>query len=47
MSKEKQREIKETVNILKQLDWNSLLLIKNGAEILKARQDLEGERQTA
>lgn len=46
MSEEKKRDIEDTVLILKQLDRSSLLLIKNGAELLKARQELE-EKQTA
>ena len=44
MSEEKKKEIKETVEVLKQLDKNSLLLIKSGAEMLKARQQLENSR---
>ena len=47
MSEEKKREIRETVAVLKQLDRNSLLLIKNGAELLKARQELEHVEKTA
>lgn len=48
MSEEKKKDIFETVLILKQLDRSSLLLIKNGAELLKARQDMEViEKQTA
>lgn len=41
MSDETKKEIEETVEVLKQLDRNSLLLIKNGAVLLKARLDLE------
>lgn len=41
MSDERKKEIRETVEVLKQLDKNSLLLIKSGAEMLKARQQLE------
>jgi len=46
LSDEKKKDIEETVEVLKQLDRNSLLLIKNGAEMLKARQDMD-EKRTA
>ncbi len=42
MSDEKKRCIKETVEILKGLDKQSLLLLKTGAEMLKAHQDMSG-----
>lgn len=41
MSDEKKKAIKETVDIIKTLDSSSLALIKAGAEMLKARQQLE------
>ena len=41
MDAEKKKQIKETVAVLIHLDKTSLLLIQNGAELLKARQDLE------
>jgi hypothetical protein len=48
MTDEKKKAIKETVAILVQLDPGSLLLIKNGADLLKARQDMEAhEKKTA
>ena len=48
MTEEKKKAIKETVAILVQLDPSSLLLIKNGADLLKARQDIEAhEKKTA
>ncbi len=48
MTDEKKKTIKETVAILVQLDTSSLLLIKNGADLLKARQDIEAhEKKTA
>ena len=45
MTNEKKKDIKETVDMLKQLDRNSLLLIKNGTELLKARQELDKEEK--
>jgi hypothetical protein len=47
MSDEKKNDIKETVEVLKKLDKNRLLLIKNGAELLKARQEMEHEKKSA
>ena len=41
MNEEKKKDIRETIEMLKQLDEKALLLIKNGVELLKARQDLE------
>lgn len=41
MSEEKKRDIAETVDLLKGLDKSSLLLVKAGAQMLKARQDME------
>lgn len=34
-------DIKETVEILKQLDVKSLLILDSGARMLKARQDMD------
>lgn len=45
MTNEKRKDIEGMVGILKQLDRTSLTLIKNGAEILKARQDMETDTQ--
>lgn len=44
MDQEKKKLIAETVENLKQLDKESLLLMKNGSELLKARDDLDKER---
>ena len=41
MSDEKRRLIDETVENLKHLDRESLLVIKSGAELLKARDALD------
>ncbi len=41
MSDEKEKKIKMTVQILRQLDETSLLLVLNGASVLAARQWLE------
>lgn len=43
MDQEKRKLIAETVENLKQLDKESLLLMKNGSELLKARDDLDKE----
>lgn len=41
MSEEKKRDLAETIDLLKELDKSSLLLIQSGAQMLKARQDME------
>lgn len=41
MSEEQKKDIERTVEVLKQLDKNSLSLIDSGARLLKARQDME------
>lgn len=41
MSDEKRRLIKETVENLKHLDRESLLIMRNGAEMLKSRDAIE------
>ena len=38
-------DIEATVNILKQLDGPSLLLIDSGARLLAARQDMDKDTQ--
>lgn len=43
MSKEERKDIKGMVEILKQLDPKSLLILDSGARMLKARQDMEKE----
>lgn len=43
MSEEKKKLINETVENLKHLDKESLLLIKNGAELLKVRAEMNKE----
>ena len=40
-----ENNIKKTVQILKQLDEKSLLLIDSGAKLLAARQGLEQEEK--
>ncbi len=39
----KKRDITDIINILMQLDKNSLLLIESGARLLAARQDMDKE----
>lgn len=41
MSNEGKKEISEVVNILKCLDKQSLLIIQVGAQMLKARHDMD------
>lgn len=41
MSEEKKEQIERTVGILKELDKESLLIINSGAQMLKARQDMD------
>lgn len=41
MSEEKKRLIDETVENLKHLDFESLVLMKSGTELLKTRDELE------
>lgn len=41
MSEEKKKEIAEIVENLKELDKESLLIINSGAQMLKARQDMD------
>ena len=41
MSDENKREIEEMVDILKGLDKQSLLIVQSGAQMLKARQDMD------
>ncbi len=41
MSEEKRKLIVETVKNLRQMDKESLMLIKSGSELLKARDSLE------
>lgn len=43
MTKENKKDIEETITILKQLDEKSLLLIKNGAEMLKTRMQMDNK----
>lgn len=42
MSEEKKIDIAETVDVLEGLDKQSLLIIQAGAQMLKARQDMDG-----
>lgn len=41
MSKEEKDRIKSTVDILKKLDRESLVIIESNAHVLKARQEME------
>ena len=41
MTMAEKRDIVDTINILKQLDQESLLIIDSGARMLKARMDME------
>lgn len=43
MSEKEKSQIKELVSNLKELDKNSLSIIQAGAQMLKARQDMEKE----
>lgn len=45
MSDEKKRLINETVENLKHLDRESLLIIKSGAELLKSRDALDRKQE--
>lgn len=45
MSDEKKKLIKETVENLKYLDRESLLIIKGGAELLKSRDALDRKQE--
>ena len=48
MSEEQKKDIKETVELLKQLDEPSLRIIESNVKVLAARQALEQkEKQTA
>lgn len=47
LNEDKRKDINDTVAVLMQLDKNSLLLVKNGAELLKARQEMEVQEKTA
>lgn len=41
MSEEKKEKIKEMVGIMKGLDKEDLLILSSGAQMLKARQEME------
>lgn len=41
MSDDKRKDIEEMVYILQDLDRESLLILNSGAQMLKARQDME------
>ena len=43
MSEETKKTIKETVEMLKQLDQKSLALVNAGAKMLKRRADMDKE----
>lgn len=40
MSEEKKKDLGEMVDVLKDLDEESLLILNTGAQMLKARQDM-------
>lgn len=44
MSNENKKDIEEMVDILKGLDHQSLLIVQSGAQMLKARQDMDEVR---
>lgn len=46
MSEEQKKLIDETVENLRHLDKESLLIVKSGTEMLKARDSMDRERKT-
>lgn len=40
MSEEKKKDLEEMIDVLKDLDEESLLILNTGAQMLKARQDM-------
>ena len=40
MSEEKKKDLEEMVDVLRDLDEESLLILNTGAQMLKARQDM-------
>lgn len=51
INEETKKDIKEMIEILKALDYKSLLILDSGARILKARMDMDiqnsNDRKTA
>lgn len=47
MSEEQKKLIKETVENLKQLDKESLLIVKGSAEVLKVREVMDNKEDEA
>ena len=45
MSEEKEKKIEKMVQILRQLDETSLLLVVNGANLLAARQEIVKQKE--
>ncbi|MDE5802152.1 MAG: hypothetical protein K2I22_04445 [Lachnospiraceae bacterium] len=45
MSEKKEKKIEKIVQILRQLDETSLLLVVNGANLLAARQEMEKKKE--
>lgn len=45
MKDEKEKKIEKTVQILRQLDETSLLLVVNGANLLAARQKIAEKKE--
>jgi hypothetical protein len=47
MKQKEMNDIKSTIAILKQLDRQDLIVIRAGAEMLKARKDIEDSNSCA
>lgn len=45
MSEEKKKEFTEMVEILKELDKESLIIMNSSAQVLKARQDMDKKEE--
>lgn len=46
MTEEEKKDIEETKELLKQLDYNDLTIIKYGINLLAARSSMEKQEQT-
>lgn len=44
MKEKNRKDLKEMIDLLKQLDKESLLILDSGARMLKARQDMEKKK---
>lgn len=47
MSEEKKKDLDATVNMLKGLDRQDLLLVQASAQVLKARQDMDEQGESS